>query len=287
MPPERTSPLRIARPIARLRQGRADWYRITNKAAEDTTEVYIYDEIGYFGTTAGDFVQALKGIETSKIDLHLNSPGGDVFDGIAIYNALKDHDATVTTRIDALAASIASVIAMAGDSITIAKSATMMIHDGHGLAIGNAADMREMADLLDRMSDTIAGIYADRAGGTVEEWRDRMRAETWFSAAEAVEAGLANAVRGADEGADEEDEDQGEEKTPDEDEDEEKEKVPAEETDDDEDQDDDEETDPKASWDLSIYSFAGRDRAPAPKIAAKVEPFDVAAITAALEGAFA
>src|SRR5690606_8034659 len=102
------------------------------------------------------------------------------------------HQAHVTVIVDSLAASIASVIAMAGDRVVMAKNATMMIHDGHGLSIGNAADMREMADLLDKVSDNIASVYAERAGGDVAEWRERMRAETWYSADEAVSAGLAD-----------------------------------------------------------------------------------------------
>jgi ATP-dependent protease ClpP protease subunit len=188
--------LKIARPVALLKQGRMDWYRIQAKAGSDTTDVYIYDEIGYWGTTAQDFVKELQDVSTSKIDLHLNSPGGDVFDGIAIYTALKEHKATVNVRIDALAASIASVIAMSGDTRSITKPGTMMIHDGWGLAVGNAQDMREMADLLDQQSDIIANIYTDRAGGSRDQWRERMKAETWYNAEEAKAAGLVDEIRG-------------------------------------------------------------------------------------------
>jgi ATP-dependent protease ClpP protease subunit len=242
--PNRPRTFKVARPIARLKQGRTDWYRIEAKAGSDTTEVYVYDEIGYWGVTAQDFVDELKGISTSKIELHLNTPGGEVFDGIAIYNALKEHSATVTTKIDALAASIGSVIAMAGDTIDIAKAGTMMIHDGHGIAIGNAKDMREMADLLDKVSDTIADIYANRAGGTRDEWRTAMKAETWYNAEEAVAAGLADEIRG-DGSA------------------------------------------PDNSWDLSIYAYAGREQAPAPKIAAQVGfEFDPEAFRAAMKEVF-
>ncbi|MFW5899545.1 MAG: phage major capsid protein, partial [Jiangellaceae bacterium] len=127
-------------------------------------------------------------------DLHVNSPGGLVFDGVAIYSALRNHPATVDVSIDGLAASAASFVAMAGDSIAIEKPAKMMIHDAAGLVIGNAADMLEMATLLDELSDTIADIYAERAGGTAEQWRQRMRDETWFSAQQAVEAGLADQI---------------------------------------------------------------------------------------------
>lgn len=188
--------LKTARPRASLRQGRTDWYTIKNSAA-GASEVMIYDEIGYFGVTASDFVNDIKNLATNTIELHLNSPGGEVFDGIAIYQALKNHAASVTVIVDSLAASIASVIAMAGDRVVMAKNATMMIHDGHGLAVGNAADMREMADLLDRTSDNIASIYAERTGGDVKAWRKAMRAETWYTADEAVKAGLADEIQGS------------------------------------------------------------------------------------------
>lgn len=186
--------LRMARPVAQLRQGRTDWYKITNSIGASSATIYIYDEIGYWGVTASDFVAELSQLNVATIDVHLNSPGGEIFDGMAIYEALRAHPAQVTTYIDSLAASIASVIAMAGDRIVIAPYGEMMIHDGSGLCIGNAADMLEMAELLDRQSNKIASVYADRAGGTVEEWRTRMTAETWFAAAEAVEAGLADEV---------------------------------------------------------------------------------------------
>ena len=156
--------------------------------------MFIYDEIGFFGVEASAFVRDFRAINAAEITVHVNSPGGDVFDGIAIHNALRDHPAEVTVVIDALAASIASVIAMAGDRIVMAQHSTMMIHEAFGFALGDAADMRRQADFLDRSSATLADIYAGRAGGTSAEWRARMEAETWFSDAEAVEAGLADEV---------------------------------------------------------------------------------------------
>lgn len=170
-----------------------DWYRISN--AEDRAEVFIYGPIDdWDGVSASEFVRELRGITAKAIDLHVNSPGGLVFDAIAIHAALKNHAATVNVHVDGLAASAASFVAMAGDTVTIEKPAKMMVHDANGLVLGNAADMREMADLLDELSDTIAGIYSDRAGGTVAKWREAMRAETWYSAADAVKAGLADKV---------------------------------------------------------------------------------------------
>lgn len=183
---------RSTRPMARLVQGRADWYRIENKA--ETAEVYIYDEIGYFGVTANDFVRDLRNISSDKINLHLNTPGGDVFDGIAIFNALKAHKATVNVVVDGLAASAGSFIAMAGDRIAMAPHSKMMIHEAFGLAIGNAEDMAKMAERLDATSENIAAIYAERAGKDAKHWRALMKAETWFTDQEAVTAGLADEV---------------------------------------------------------------------------------------------
>lgn len=170
------------------------WFDINAESA-GRTAVYIYGEIGGWDNPAGDFVRGLQSV-TSAVDLHINSTGGSVFDGLAIYAALKNHAPGVDTYVDSIAASAASFIAMAGGQIVMEKPAKMMIHDAAGLVLGNAADMREMADLLDTMSDTLAEIYADRAGGDVAGWRDAMRAESWYSAAQAVEAGLADRVAG-------------------------------------------------------------------------------------------
>jgi ATP-dependent Clp endopeptidase proteolytic subunit ClpP len=176
------------------------WYTITN-VSQSEAEVFIYDEIGMWGVTAGDFVNELREIKASNITLRINSPGGDVFDGIAIYNAVKRHKAEVAVFVDGIAASAASFIAMAGDTVTMMPHSQMMIHEAHGLVIGPADDMRKMADILDKSSDNIASIYAERAGGTTEEWRGRMRDETWISDQEAVDLGLADSIEGEDEEA--------------------------------------------------------------------------------------
>lgn len=189
----------LARARAFRAGGRRDWYSIQAKDG-DQAEIYIYDEIGYWGTTAADFVRDLVAIKAGKILLHLNTPGGDAFDGIAIHNALQQHPATVRVQVDSLAASAGSVIAMAGDSIVMAKHSTMMIHDPFGLAMGDAKDMHKMGDVLDQLGDTIAGVYAERAGGSVREWRDRMLEETWYNDRAAVEAGLADEVDGDGDG---------------------------------------------------------------------------------------
>lgn len=174
-------------------RNRADWYRIVNKAGAN--EVYIYDEIGGFGVTSGAFLNELRGLD-GDVSLHLNSPGGDVFDGLAIYQALKNRTAATTVHVDGLAASIASVIAMGADRVVMAPKAQLMIHEGFTAAMGDASDMRKLADLLDRTSDNIASVYADKAGNTTEFWRNRMREETWYSAEEALDAGLVDEVEG-------------------------------------------------------------------------------------------
>ena len=178
------------------RQGQG-WYSITN-LSQTEAEVVIYDEIGMYGVTAGDFINAIRDIKASTITLRINSPGGDVFDGIAIFNAIARHPATVNVYVDGIAASAASFIVQAGDMRTMMPHSQMMIHDAHGLVMGPADDMRRMADVLDMNSNNIASIYASRAGGTVEEWRAKMREETWFDDVAAVRNGLADRIEGMD-----------------------------------------------------------------------------------------
>lgn len=170
------------------------WYRIENKAGDIAT-VYLYDEIGMWGITAADFVQELKDVTAGTLELHVNSPGGSIFDGFAILNALRQHPARVVAIVDGLAASAASYIAVgAGAEVVMSRNSELMIHNAWGAAVGDAAEMAKMAEELDHFSDNIASIYADKAGGTVADWRAVMAAETWYSAEEAVTAGLADRV---------------------------------------------------------------------------------------------
>lgn len=174
----------------------SSWYKVIRNDAGGPTRVDIYDEIGgswlFGGVSAADFVAELAGIN-GDIEVHINSPGGDVFDGLAIYNSLAQRPGNVVTVVDGLAASAASFIAQAGKVRTIAPGAMMMIHDAAGMCYGNASDMRELAELLDKVSDNLASIYADRTG-RADGWRDAMKAETWYTADEAVAAGLAHKV---------------------------------------------------------------------------------------------
>lgn len=234
--------------------------------AEGPTRIDLMDEIGYWGVTAQDFVDELLAIDAETIELHVNSPGGDVFDGLAIMNALADHPATVNVVVDGIAASAASFIAMAGDTMKMNRGSQLMIHDAIGFCYGNAAAMEDTSALLSRISDTIAGIYADRAGGKADDWRDLMRAETWYSATEAVDAGLADeAVSGPKNPVDPDEDDP---EAPAEDpehpmdpEDDDDPEAPAE---DPEDDGDDEAPAAKFAAAFSHFVYAGRAQAPAP-----------------------
>lgn len=157
------------------------------------SEVLLYGEIGW-ECTASDMVRQVQDAEGDLL-VRVNSPGGDVYDGLAIMNALRAHDGTVTAVVEGLAASAASFIVVGGaDRVVVRPTAEIMIHDAMSFVGGNAAEMLAAITDLERISDNLASIYADRAGGDAAEWRDRMKAETWFSAQEAVDAGLADAV---------------------------------------------------------------------------------------------
>jgi ATP-dependent protease ClpP protease subunit len=193
-------PLRSTRRLSNLMGSRPGWYRITNgKTPALPTQVDIYDEIGFFGVSAAEFLSDLRQI-TSDVELHINSPGGDVFDGIAIFNVLKQRPGNVRVIVDGLAASAASFIAQAATPgcLEMAPHSQMMIHDGFAMGIGTADDMRELADQLDQASDNIASIYAGRSGKPVAYWRSKMQAETWYTDAGAVADGLADKIHGQD-----------------------------------------------------------------------------------------
>lgn len=170
---------------------------LTVRAAEgepDSAELLLYDEIGFWGVTAKDYVQALRGIRASTLHLRINSPGGDVMDGVAIYNATREHAARVIVHIDGMAASIASVIALAGDEIRMAENAFYMIHDPWGITIGTATDHRKTADVLDKVEGVILDTYMKRAEAERDEVEAWMAEETWFTALEAKEAGFVDEV---------------------------------------------------------------------------------------------
>ena len=166
--------------------------------AAGTTRVDVYDDIGAGdwlggGISAGDFAAELAGVR-GALDVHINSGGGDVFDGISIGNAIRAHKGKVTTVVDGIAASIASVIAQAGQERVMAPGSMMMIHDAFGAVVGNEAEVAKFAATLGQVSNNLADVYASRSGRTAAQWRDDMRQERWYTADEAVAAGLADRV---------------------------------------------------------------------------------------------
>lgn len=199
-------------------------------SSDGLVDLYLYDPIdswgGYWGVSAKEFGEALASLpdDITEIRLHINSPGGEVWDAMAIVNQLRRHPARTVAVVDGIAASAASVIAVTCDETVMGVGAQLMIHDASNIAIGNEADMLAMADRLAKSSNTLAGIYAAKAGGDAEDWRELMRAETWYTAAEAVRDGLADRAEGGAE------------------------------TD-----------DTKALFDLSLFRYAGRAQAPAPR----------------------
>ncbi|WP_373202670.1 head maturation protease, ClpP-related [Mycobacterium marinum] len=210
------------------------WYSVQNAAGtKNAADVEIYDDIiPFYGVNAADFrneLQALgDGIET--INLHIHSRGGNVYEAVAIMNTLRQHPARVVTTVDSIAASAAGFIAVgASDELVVAENAELMAHLPWALVVGDAADMRKQADRLDQIGTNIASIFADRAGGTVDEWLQVLTDETWWSAQEAVDAGIADRVlkapkrKAAGVGA-------------------------------------------KNRFDLSVFNHAGRSHAPAPRI---------------------
>lgn len=173
------------------------WYKIVNKA--DKAEIWIYEMIGEDfwtggGVTAKKFQEELAAITAKQIDLHINSPGGQVFEGVTIYNLIKQHEANVTTYIDGLAASIASVIALAGDRVVMAANALFMIHNPSGMVFGDSGDMRKMADVLDKIRSTMAGVYTGKSGKPEDEINGLLDDETWMTADEAKEFGFVDEI---------------------------------------------------------------------------------------------
>ena len=169
---------------------------------ENEAEVFLYEavvsdeaEAEYWGGVAPQpFVKALRGIKADTIHLRINSPGGSVFAARAIEQALREHPARVVAHIDGLAASAATFIAMAADEIIISPGSLFMIHKAWSIAFGNADEMRDAANLLEKIDGTLVDTYAARTGGEKEQISDWMAAETWFTADEAVQHGFADKV---------------------------------------------------------------------------------------------
>ena len=169
------------------------WYTIRAQAAG--AEVVIYDEIGAYGVSAKGFLAELGALpDGTPLALRLNSPGGSVFDAVAIYNAIKRHSGTVTVWIDGIAASAASYIAMAGDEVVMPENAFLRIHDPAGVVMGTAIDMRAMAEALDKIKGSLLQGYAGKSGRPQEEIAPLMAAETWLDAKDALDLGFADRI---------------------------------------------------------------------------------------------
>jgi len=165
------------------------WFLVRNIAAR-TAEISIYDEIGLSGITADVFISELKSLGDRRINLRIHSPGGSVFDGNAIFNALRRHPGGVDVSIDGLAASMASVIAMVGDRRRMAANAMLMIHNPAVGIFGESKDMRREADLLEEVKENIISTYAGATGLPREELSRMMDEETWLTAEEAKDLGF-------------------------------------------------------------------------------------------------
>lgn len=191
-----------AAPKALARPSGKSWFNINNSG--NVTAVYLHSDIGGYGVTSADFAREISGL--GDFELHFNSQGGSVWEGLAIYANIQQHNGVVTGIVDSLAASAASIIACACDSLLMAKNARLMVHDaavGYGEVQGNAEtlrsfvkDIEQAADFLDEISDTAADIYVDKAGGTRKTWRATMKQETWYNAQAAVKAKLADGILG-------------------------------------------------------------------------------------------
>ena len=169
------------------------WYNF-KQTDTDPAVLSIFDDIGAFGVSAKSFLNDLASAQGDSVRVEINSPGGDVFAGLAIYNGLRNSGKKVNVRVLGLAASAASLVAMAGDTIEMPENSFMMVHNPWGFAIGGADDMRDTADMLDKLGASLASTYAKRTGKSAEEITALLDAETWMSAAEAVDAGFATAV---------------------------------------------------------------------------------------------
>lgn len=170
---------------------------------EDERTISVYDVIGHDywtgeGVTAKRVSGALRALGKGPVTVNVNSPGGDMFEGLAIYNLLREHDGEVTVKVLGLAASAASVIAMAGDKVQIARAGFLMIHNAWVMAVGNRHDMVEVAATLKPFDDAMAGIYAARTGKDAKAMAKLMDAETWIGGETAIEDGFADELLPSD-----------------------------------------------------------------------------------------
>lgn len=185
------------------REAMSRWKPEIQAAANDDTTINIYDIIGEdYWTGDGMTAKIVSGVlnrnKGKAITVNINSPGGSFFEGVAIYNLLKSHDADVNVRIIGIAASAASIVAMAGTNIQIAESGFLMIHNAWTIAMGNKSAMREVADTLAQFDESMAGVYSKKTGIDADEVKEMLDEETWISGKDAIDMGFANSFLDSD-----------------------------------------------------------------------------------------
>ena len=169
------------------------WYNIQNKAGE-TADIYIFDEIGTYGVTAQEFISEIKDLKDMPINLRINSLGGDVFDGMAMYNVIKRREAKTTVYIEGIAASIATIIALGADEVIMAENSLFMIHNAWGGTSGEAKDMRKTAETLDKITSELTDIYVKKTGLSYDALAEMMDEESWLNAQEAFDLGFIDTI---------------------------------------------------------------------------------------------
>jgi ATP-dependent Clp endopeptidase proteolytic subunit ClpP len=172
---------------------RKEWYKITNKTS-DIADVYLFNDIGTFGITAQSFIDEIKEYEDKELNIHINSLGGEVFEGMAIYSIIQRRKAKTTVYVEGIAASIASVIALAADEVIMSENSLLMIHNAWGGTQGDAKDMRKQADVLDKITNEIAEVYVKKTRIPYNEIVEMMNEETWLTAEEAVALGFVDSI---------------------------------------------------------------------------------------------
>jgi len=180
-----------------MNNNKQSWYSINAKQTDEFVDVYLYDEVGSYGVSAKEFVDDIKLLKGKDIYLHINCVGGEVFDGMAIYNTLKKYKGKVIAYVEGIAASMGSIIPLAADEIIMSENSLYMIHNAWGGAMGEAKDMRKTATLLDKLSSEIANIYSKKTGLPLSQIEDMMDEETWFNSEEALEYGFIDRVSDA------------------------------------------------------------------------------------------
>ena len=170
-----------------------NWYSINNKAAK-AADIYIFDEIGNYGITAKQFIADIKNLKGKPINLRINSLGGDVFDGMAMYNVIKRREAKTTVYIEGIAASIATIIALGADKVVMAENSLFMIHNAWGGTMGDAKDMRKTAETLEKISGELTDIYSKKTGLSNKVIKEMMNEETWLNSEEAYDLGFVDVV---------------------------------------------------------------------------------------------